>query len=255
MTPYHGLPITPETAAVAAVGAGHAFVSFSDRRQLPLAVSVCQSFALDNGAFGAWRAGKPISDWKPFYEWAGECLRIPSCDFAVIPDVIDGDEKANDDLLREWPLGKFFGAPVWHLHESLARLQVLVREWPRVCLGSSGEFAKLKTAAWWLRMAQAMQVVCDEAGRPLCKLHGLRMLDPEVSTRFPFASVDSTNIGQNIGKDTNWASGVYLPATKEGRAAVMRERIESHNSPPRWDFSLVEPEQPIQEGLCFDYED
>lgn len=253
MKPYHGLPITPETAAVCAVGGGNAFVSFSDSRQLALAISVCQSFALDNGAFSAWRKGKPITDWKPFYEWAGECKRIPSCDFAVIPDVIDGTEQDNDNLLREWPLGKFFGAPVWHMHESLTRLHVLSREWPRVCLGSSGEFAQLKTPRWWQRMAQAMQTVCDEDGYPLCKLHGLRMLDPEVSTRFPFASVDSTNIGQNIGKDLNWSSGVYLPATKEGRAAVMRERIEkSGNSPPRWDSATVPPEQPVQEGLCFD---
>lgn len=256
MIPYQGLPIAPETAAVVAVGGGHAFVSFSDWRQLPLAVSVCQSFALDNGAFGAWKKGKPITDWRPFYAWATECQRIPSCDFAVIPDVIDGDEAANDALLAEWPLGRFFGAPVWHLHESLGRLQRLARDWPRVCLGSSGEFAKLKTAAWWRRMAQAMQVACDEDGRPLCKLHGLRMLDPEVSTRFPFASVDSTNIGQNIGRDVNWSSGVYLPSTKEGRAAVMRERIENpgNNSPARWDFKLTEPTRPIQEGLCFDYE-
>jgi hypothetical protein len=247
--PYEGLPITPETAAVVAIARGHAFVPFSDYRQLPLAISVCQSFALDNGAFSAWRKGKPITDWKPFYDWAAECRRIPSCDFAVVPDVIDGDEEQNDALLAAWPLGKNFGAPVWHLHESLGRLQRLVREWPRVCFGSSGEFAKLKTPAWWQRMAQAMQVACDEDGYPLCKFHGLRMLDGAISSRFPFASVDSTNIGQNIGKDVNWANGVYLPSTKEGRAAVMRERIENpaNNSPPRWDFSVVIPDEPEPE--------
>lgn len=248
MIHYHGLPITPETAAASAIGAGHAFVSFSDSRQLALATTVCQSFALDNGAFGAWRAGKPVTDWSEFYRWARECQRIPSCDFAVIPDVIDGDEKANDDLLREWPLARHFGAPVWHLHESLARLQTLVREWPRVCLGSSGEFAVIKTAAWWRRMAQAMHAACDEDGRPLARLHGLRMLDPEVFTRFPFSSVDSTNIGRNVGIDQAWR-GTYQPATKEARATVMRGRIEAHNAPARWDFMPVEPEQPQQGAL------
>lgn len=54
MIHYHGLPITPETAAAAAIGGGHAFVSFSDPRQLALAAQVCQSFAIDNGAFSAW---------------------------------------------------------------------------------------------------------------------------------------------------------------------------------------------------------
>ena len=31
--------------------------------------------------------------------------------------------------------------------------------------------------------------------------------------------------------DGNWASGVYLPATKETRAMVLTERIESCQSP------------------------
>lgn len=242
MIHYHGLPITPETAAASAISGGHAFVSFSDARQLGLATAVCQSFALDNGAFGAWRAGKPITDWRPFYAWADEARRVPACDFAVIPDVIDGDEAANDALVDEWPLPRWFGAPVWHMHESLARLQILVANWPRVCIGSSGEFAQIKTPTWWNRMAQAMRVACDEDGRPLARLHGLRMLDPEVFTRFPFASVDSTNIGRNVGIDQAWR-GTYQPATKEARAAVMRGRIEAHNAPARWDFMPYQPEQ------------
>lgn len=244
MIHYHGLPITPETAAAEAIGAGHAFVSFKNPAQLSIAVAVCQSFALDNGAFSAWREGKPITDWSEFYRWARECQRIPSCDFAVIPDVIDGDEKANDDLLKEWPLPKWFGAPVWHMHESLARLQVLVSQWPRVCIGSSGEFTQLRTQKWWQRMAQAMRVSCDEEGRPFARLHGLRMLDPLVFTQFPFASVDSTNIGQNIGKDQNWR-GSYPPRTKECRARVMRDRIEGSNAPDRYDFMAYQPEQGV----------
>lgn len=245
MTPYYGLPATPETAAVVMVRAGHPFISFRDRRQFAMAVAICQSFAIDNGAFSAWREGNPITDWSEFYRWVRECIGIPSFDFAVIPDIIDGDEKANDDLLAEWPFPRWFGAPVWHLHESLARLQVLVTNWPRVCIGSSGEFAQIKTPRWWRRMAEAMRVACDDEGRPLTRLHGLRMLDPEVFTRFPFASVDSTNIARNIGIDQAWR-GTYQPATKEARAAVMRDRIESHNAPARWNFMPIDPEQPEQ---------
>lgn len=77
MIHYHGLPITPETACIAAVGGGHAFVSYPNRNQLNAAVSVCQSLALDNGAFPAWKAGKPVQDWRPFYEWAGQCKLLP----------------------------------------------------------------------------------------------------------------------------------------------------------------------------------
>lgn len=244
MIHYQGLPITPETAAHAAINAGHAFVSFRNRQQLALAVQVCQSFALDNGAFSAWRKGDPVTDWSPYYAWAADCLLVPSCDFAVIPDVIDGGERENDVLVAEWPLPRWFGAPVWHMHESLARLQVLVSEWPRVCIGSSGEFAVVGTAQWWQRMAEAMRVICDEDGRPLARLHGLRMLNPEVFTRLPLASADSTNIGQNIGIDQAW-KGTYPPATKEARARVMRERIESHNAPARWSF--MTPDVPVPE--------
>lgn len=239
MIHYHGLPITPATAAEAAIHSGHAFVSFRHADQLAIAVEVAQSFAIDNGAFSAWRSGSPVMDWSEFYAWAGECRKIPSCDFAVIPDVIDGGEADNDALLAEWPLPRWFGAPVWHMHESLARLERLAADWPRVCIGSSGEYAIVGSAAWWSRIGQAMRVVCDDDGRPGCRLHGLRMLDPSVFTRLPFASADSTNIGRNIGIDKNW-NGSYTPPTKEARAQVMRHRIEAFNAPDRWGFHQVE---------------
>ncbi|WP_206601766.1 hypothetical protein [Herbaspirillum aquaticum] len=84
----------------------------------------------------------------------------------------------------------------------------------------------------------------DRQGRPICKLHGLRMLDPEVFSRFPFASADSTNIGRNVGIDSAWR-GTYTPPTKEARAALMRERIEAHQSLTFWDRQHA----PIQESL------
>jgi hypothetical protein len=247
MIHYHGLPITPATAAVRAVGGGHAFVSFRHPDQLTVALEAAQSFAVDNGAFSAWKSGEPITDWQPFYEWVAELHRYPPFDFAVIPDVIDGDEADNDALLTEWPwrlTAPHVGAPVWHLHESLERLDRLVSQWPRICLGSSGEFAQIGTPAWWVRMAQAMDVACDRDGRPAAKLHGLRMLNPDVFTRFPFASADSTNIAQNIGIDSAWR-GTYTPPTKEARAAIMRERIESQQSAVFWDRKTAPIQAPL----------
>lgn len=236
MIHYHGLPINPQTAATEAVMGGHAFVSFYDPQPLGLAVEVCQSFAVDNGAFSAWKTGRAVKDWRPFYEWAESCRRVPSCDFAVIPDVIDGDEAANDALLDEWPLPLWFGAPVWHMHESLDRLNRLASMYPRVCVGSSGDYATVGNAVWWQRIHQAMGAACSPDGRPLCKLHGLRMLNPKVFTQLPFASADSTNIARNVGIDKHWAKGHYLPPTKEARARVMRSRIESHNAPAFFNF-------------------
>jgi hypothetical protein len=82
-------------------------------------------------------------------------------------------------------------------------------------------------------MREVMATICDGTGRPQCKLHGLRMLNPRIFTQYPFASADSTNIGRNVGIDSAW-KGTYTPPTKEARAAVMRERIESQQSPQIW---------------------
>lgn len=240
MIHYHGLPITPATVADKAIQAGHAFVSFAHPDQLGVAIEVCQSFAIDNGAFSAWRSGNPVKDWSDFYDWALNVKKVPSCDFAVIPDVIDGTESDNDELLKDCPLPNWFGAPVWHLHESLERLEQLANNYVRVCFGSSGEFSVVGTEKWWSRIGQAMRVICDDQGRPICKLHGLRMLDPEVFTKLPFASADSTNIGRNVGIDAHWRVGNYQPPTKEMRAQVMRSRIETHNAPATWKFFQVE---------------
>ncbi len=244
MIHYHGTPITPATAAARVLRARHAFVSLAHPEQLEIVARVCQSFAVDNGAFSAWRSGKPIKDWRRYYSWVGELHRLPNFDFAVIPDVIDGDEDANDALLSEWPwiadartLG--VGAPVWHMHESIERLQRLAREWPRVCIGSSGQFSTVGNPAWWGRIAEAMNAACDRDGLPVCKLHGLRMLNPEVFSRLPLASADSTNIAQNIGIDSAWR-GTYMPPDKEWRALTLAERIESENAADRWE------KQPVQ---------
>lgn len=237
MIHYHGTPITPETAATVVLAGGHGLVSHRHAQQLGITAAACQSFIIDNGAFSAWKTGNAIRDWSQFYEWAAQCKIFPNCDFSIIPDVIDGDEHANDVLLHEWPLAKWFGAPVWHMHESMQRLERLAAGYPRVCLGSSGMYATIGTVEWWARIEQAMRIVCDDEGRPLVKLHGLRMLNPKVFGRIPFASADSTNIGRNIGIDSRWKSGAYPPPTKEARALLMRQRIEAFNAPLRFEFS------------------
>jgi hypothetical protein len=208
---------------------------------LGLVLDVCQSFAVDNGAFSAWKSGKPVTDWREYYDWVAEFHRYPGFDFAVIPDVIDGTEQENDDLMFSWPwldahkYGRLLhiGAPVWHMHESLERLRKMAFHFPRVCIGSSGKYATVGNSLWWTRMAEAMNVVCDKHGRPVTKLHGLRMLNPDVFSRLPLASADSTNIAQNIGIDQAWR-GTYTPPNKEVRAMVMRERIESVNGATFW---------------------
>lgn len=229
MKHYHGLPITPISAAQAAVTNGHAFVSFAHNQQLEVAIKVCKGFAIDNGAFSAWKSGNPITNWSNFYDFASKCLKKPNCDWIVIPDVIDGSESDNDALLAECPIRKEFAVPVYHMHESLERLERLASDYPRIALGSSGEFSVVGTNEWWDRMNQMMSVVCDKGGFPLVKMHGLRMLDERIFTKLPLDSADSTNIGRNIGIDKKW-TGSYQPKTKEFRALTLRHRIEHETS-------------------------
>ena len=246
MKHYHGLPITPENAAIAAVSGGHAFVSFRYPQQLGVVLEVCSSFAVDNGAFSAFKSGEPVTDWSRYYAWVADLHRYPSFDFAVIPDVIDGDEQANDALLAEWPWKARHaqvGAPVWHMHESIERLVRLAHEWPRICIGSSGQYATVGDSRWWHRIGEAMNAITDKQGLPITKIHGLRMLSVDVFPRLPLASADSTNIAQNVGIDSRW-TGAYSPASKKTRALILRERIEARQSSTFWEH------QPIQMELA-----
>lgn len=241
MVPYHGTPCGGSRQDTARFLRGRqALVPFPRPDDLGIVAEVCKSFVFDNGAFTAWGSGKPITDWRPYYAWADEWRRHPGFDWALIPDVIDGDEAANDALVAEWPR-HIRGVPVWHMHESLERLVMLVNTWPTVALGSSGQWRTPGTAAWWQRMAAAMNAVCDEHGRPPCRLHGLRMLDPAIFSRLPLSSADSTNAAVNAGSLDRF--GMYLPPTSAQRAAVIAERIEAHNSAAVW------LRQPVQESI------
>jgi hypothetical protein len=230
MIHYHGGPITPESCAQRVWRARHGFISWAEPRQLELAASICQSFALDNGAFSLWRSGKPVN-WPDYYEWCDLWLRHPGCDWAVIPDVIEGTEAENDALVAEWPHGHR-GVPVWHLNESIDRLVRLAEDWPRIALGSAAEFDVSKPSACIARLAEALPPISDAAGTPLVKLHGLRMLNPKIVEKVPLASGDSTNVARNIGIDKAWNGG-YAPATSETRADVLVERVERSCSPAR----------------------
>lgn len=229
MIHYHGTPLSGGELAMMSLKARHACVSFAAPECVSLVAELCQSFILDNGAFSAWTRGEHL-DIDGFRSWVEVWGRHPACDWYLIPDVIDGDEAANDALLDGWP----GGVPVWHLHESLRRLERLCHEFPRVAFGSSGDYAVVGNSSWWGRMTDAMGVACDSNGRPLAKLHGLRMLDPTIFSHLPFSSADSTNVARNIGIDNAWKNVPYAPASKRTRALILMERIEQHASASRW---------------------
>lgn len=232
MIHYHGTPCGGPRQDVARFLAGrHALIPFPRPEDLGTALEVCQSVCVDNGAFTAWKSGKPVENWTEYYDWVAKLKHHPAFDWAIIPDVIDGTEEQNDALMFEWPHGKTYGVPVWHMHESLERLVDLCSIWPRVALGSSGEFADVGNWKWWNRISEAMETVCP-FGNPVCRLHGLRMLDPAIFSRLPLASADSTNAVRNSSSLERF--GMYCPPSAAARMATIADRIESHQSAAVW---------------------
>lgn len=233
MIPYHGGPFSDSRIAAEIYRGHHAMVSYVRQDQFELIAETARTFALDNGAFSLWMAsdGAPL-EWDGYYRWVERWKNHPACDFAIIPDVIDGSEQDNDDLLAEWPFDDI-GTPVWHLHESLDRLWRLSRSFGCVALGSSGCYRNPGSLLWWDRMVSVMRTITDEHGHPIVKLHGLRMLSPALVKAIPFASADSTTVARNVNLDTKW-KGSCAPSTKLGRALALRERIEQSHFSTRW---------------------
>lgn len=229
MIPYHGTPLGGKRAdAVDFLRNRHALVPWHLPEDMGIVAECCRSFCLDNGAFSAWGSGEPVTDWSGYYSWVDEWRRHPGFDWAVIPDVIDGDEAANNALLAEWPFGKAVGVPVWHLHESLERLIWLATEWPRIALGNSGQWPTPDRPGWWERMDEAMAAICVD-GRPRCRLHGLRMLNVDVFRFLPLASADSTNAAQNASR-----KAMQVQCSPLAGRRLIAEHIESVNSARVW---------------------
>ncbi len=224
---YHGTPITPATEMVKMAGR-HFCVSHWAPDQVKTCHRNGQSVMLDNGAFSAWKSGKPITDWQPYLAWTDEWLDYPTT-WAVIPDVVAGDDAQQEELIAQWPHGHR-GAPVWHLHESIARLLRLLDDWPRVCMGSSAEFKDVLSPPWERRMDEAWQEIVGRHRRTP-NVHMLRGMQL-VRHRWPFASVDSTDIARNHNRAHNCPAKM---ATRWDAA-----QCQAHYVPPPVQFDLVE---------------
>jgi hypothetical protein len=212
---YHGTPITP--GSVLETLGGRTFcVSYAAPAQVKRCHQLGQSVMLDNGAFTFWRNEVETDSawWGRYAGWVEAWLEYPTT-WAVIPDVIDGAVEDNDALIAEWPFERQ-SAPVWHMHEPLARLEALCAEWGKVCVGSSGQYAELNTPQWHQRMEQAFNAVWE----PGLWLHMLRGM-AQVESDYPFASVDSSDIAQNHHRPQNTAVG-------------MANRWDSRQCPSRW---------------------
>lgn len=221
MIHYHGTPITPNTALLDLRGRCFC-VSHAAPQNVKTCHDIGQSVMLDNGAFSKWKRGAE-TDWPAFYDWAEQWIGYPTT-WAVIPDVIDGGSQMQDALIREWPFGHK-GAPVWHMDEPLNRLLRLVDEWPRVCIGSTAEYAVVLTGSWVRRMDECWNAL-SKGRRFVPVTHMLRGMQLS-GERWPFASVDSTDVAQNHNRPQN-------------TPRAMADRWDALQCPGRW---VMQPEQ------------
>lgn len=221
MIHYHGTPITPVSDLYEVAGSCFC-VSFMAPQDVLRVHQIGQSVMLDNGAFSAWKRGAK-TDWAAYYAWADEWLDCPTT-WAVIPDVIDAGTQEQDALMREWPHGQK-GSPVWHMDEPIGRLLSLIDAWPRVCVGSTAEYATVLSPSWQRRMDAAWNAIARAHARTPV-LHMLRGMQLS-GKRWPFASVDSTDIARNH----------HLPHQTPRK---MADRWNGSQTPPRW---TEQPEQ------------
>jgi hypothetical protein len=202
MLHYHGGPITPN-AVLLTLGGKCFCVSHARPEQVETMHRIGQSVMLDNGAYSAFTKGTP-TNWPKYYEWCDRWLDYPTT-WAVIPDAIDAGSQEQDALIQEWPHGER-GAPVWHMDEPMDRLVRLADEWPRVCIGSTAEYWKILSPAWERRMDEAWTELMKRHKRPPT-IHMLRGMQLSLH-RWPFASVDSTDVAQNHNREGNVAKAM-----------------------------------------------
>jgi hypothetical protein len=218
---YHGTPITP-VAALYELKGRHFCVSHAHPQDVDRCHLIGQSVMLDNGAFSKWKAGK-ATDWSAFYAWCDRWLDYPTT-WAVVPDEIDAGAQMQDALLRDWPFGQR-GAPVWHMDESIDRLVRLTETWAKVCIGSTDEYAVVLSDPWVRRMDEAWNAIA-RAHRRLPWVHMLRGMQLS-GRRWPFASVDSTDVARNHNRMQN-------------TPRAMVDRWDAMQCPGKWEF---QPEQ------------
>lgn len=216
---YYGTPLTPNAVFDEVMPTRNCLIPYPNPQNLKRAIDTCEKVIIDNGAFTLWRKGGNI-DWNKYYAWVNKIIN--KIEFYFIPDVIDGTEEENDALIADYfKMGGIKGVPIWHVNESLERLERLVDYFDYIAIGSAGEFAQLGTPQWESKMDKAMRKICDSDGYPKVKVHMLRCLNPKIFTRFPFYSGDSTSLAQNHKRDGHWN---------------IVKRVEKHNSPKKYEF-------------------
>ncbi len=219
MIKYYGTPLTPASSFVEILSGRNCLIPYPRPQDLYKGIVLCDKVIIDNGAFTIWNKGG-TPNWGEYYKWL---MHIhDNIEFFFIPDVIDGTEEENDNLIVDYFKRNITkGVPIWHVNESLKRLKRLMLLFDYIAIGSAGNFSQLGTDHWHKKMDKAMNVLCKKDGTPKVKIHMLRCLNPKLFTLYPFYSGDSTGLAQNFKRD-GWEKII--------------SRIEPYNRPTKYNF-------------------
>jgi hypothetical protein len=220
---YHGINCSKDVLWTLA--GKHFQVSFAQPDSIIEKVKIGQSVMFDNGAFSMFTQNIEV-DWNKYYSWVEEYIGHPQ--WAVVPDVIDGEEEDNLALIKEWPHREDCAAIVWHLSESIDHLLKLSDlGFGKLAFGSSGEYWQVGSDRWERRIDMAFNALAKNG--PLPWVHMMRGLSIG-GKRWPFASADSTNVSLNY-------------AQRNVTAEYMARQIDSSQCPVDWNV------KPVQQDL------
>lgn len=223
---YVGTPITPASELLSIAGR-HFCVSYFYREKTNMRImeGIASGLMLDSGAYSAWKKNVEFTDeyWDGYHAWCDPLLDRPTT-WAVIPDQIGAPSQLLDALIKRWPHGQK-GAPVFHLFADFEhgahRMLRLLDEWPRVCVGWAHPPSVHPI------MSDAFQEAMDTLWNEIAKRHSrtphIHMFRGTQLTleRWPFASVDSTDIATNHHRAWN-------------TARAMADRWDAAQCPARW---------------------
>lgn len=241
MIKYHGTPLTPIVVFKSALKNRNCLIPFVRKDNFELAKGICNKIMIDNGAFSFWTKGIKI-DWNDYYKWIYEIY--DDIEYFVIPDVIDGTEEENNKLIIDFiniHKGLLEKAiPVWHVAESLERLESLMLDFDYIAFGSSGDYSRLGTDKWHKRMDEIMQIVCNNDGTPKVKIHMLRCLNPKIFINYPFYSGDSTNLARNHSR----YNSIQADKTNNVKCSydgwkIIINRLKNKNSPNTYTWKFL----------------
>lgn len=123
---------------------------------------------LDNACYEAWHQGVALTDayHDRYLDWAAQILAAHPRAYALVPDVIAGDEVSNLTLAIEAVSHAFADAsrfiPVWHPHESLDQVaEYLSLGFEVIAVGSSPLFNEPGSRDWAAVVAAAADVLIE----------------------------------------------------------------------------------------------